>query len=442
MDLMLDKTQYENKLLGMALQLNENMAEVVPFISLPKQVFGTRYGRDIHGAICKIVEQGLNVDEITVFENLDSPKSLKLDDLFALTTNWVFLPYFGRLCDNLLKAYNHQKTINEIKESVRLAEQAESAEEAKQTALGRILAIEDVKPEDFIVSASNSLEEAFERTVKLSKMTSAERKKASGVTTGIPGLDKILGGWVKQAVYTVAAGSGRGKSVFGINMAANAARAGYHVLYVSTEMSNTDLMYRLLSAESEVSSRLIKSGDLAPSQIDKVVSAKRCISQYSHNITFFDQPSISLFRLAAITRQVSAKRNLDLIVVDYLQQLQADGGTNREREVSTISDGLCAISRTNDVPVIALSQLNKEGDIRESQTIVFNSYGIIKICYDEDEWAQGNVSVPCEIKVVKHRNGEIGKVNAIFEKGYCRFDEVEYGKEEEPRERQGYWSRT
>ena len=420
---MIDGEQNELMMLSMAIQAGSAGPDVIePFVSLPNDVFGLQVGRDVHAAIVRLHAAGKDIDELSVHSEAKS-EAVKVEWLLDLTSNWVLMPYFEKLCDNALEAYAQRRVVSDVRDALKLAEEAETAEEARTSALGKLLAMEDVKPSNHVFSAVEALDAAITHTREMFHLTPEEKQKRQGVTTGFRSLDRILGGFQREGLYILGAGTGRGKSVLGLNFTRHAALAGHHVLYVSLEMAHTDLMFRLMSAEASISGQILRTGDLSEHQIESMVSATKRVRDYAQNITFFDQPGISLLRLGAVVRQVSARRKIDLVVIDYLQLLQAEKTYSREREVSAISSSLVALARGNGVPVVALSQLNQVGDIRESQAVKHDAYGVILIKYDQDEFPEDTSDVPADICVVKHRNGMLGRVPVTFERSFGRFVE-------------------
>ena len=421
------QSEYETKLLSMAIQAP--IERLGKFLELPVEVFSTHYGKAVHSAIHQLVESGVEaIDELTVFPLVEKV-GISIDELFALTNNWLLMPFFERLCENVFDAFQQRQVVAQLREAVAMAECAESATDARDTALGRILQIENVTPDKHIFGASESLDFAVEHVRERVKMAPSERNKKSGVTCGFSGFDKILGGgFQNSAVYVLGGGTGHGKSVLALNMARHAAAAGKHVLYVSLEMRHSQLMFRLLAAESGISSYLIKNGDLTEDQLDSFTSARGSVHSYASNITFFDQPGVSVVRLSAILRQVSAARKVDFMVVDYLQLLSGQGGFSRENEVANLSKGLLTLATANNIPILALSQLNKEGDIRESQAIKHDAYGVMVIRYPDGEPERGSHDVACEIVMTKHRDCILGSLPVIFQRSYNRFvEDFSYG---------------
>lgn len=437
------RSEYEVKLLSMAIQAP--IGRLGKFLELPIEVFTTEAGKSVHRAIHDLVEQGVeNIDELAIFPMVEK-SGITIDDLFKLTNNWLLMPFFERLCENVFGAFQQRCVVAQLREAVALAETAENATDARDTALGRILQIENVTPDKHIFGASESLESAVDHVRERVKMSPDERNAASGVTCGFAGFDKILGGGFQDsAVYVLGGGTGHGKSVLALNMARHAAAAGHHVLYVSLEMRHTQLMFRLLAAESSISSYLIKNGDLTDSQISAFTKAKGSVHSYASNITFFDQPGISVVRLSAILRQVSTARKVDFMVVDYLQLLSGQGGYSRENEVANLSKGLLTLATANSIPILALSQLNKEGDIRESQAIKHDAYGVMVIRYPDGEPERGSHDVPCEIVMTKHRDGVLGSLPVTFQRSYNRFVEESvsvgiYGQEKNKGNHKSPW---
>lgn len=422
MSAIVNQVEFENQVVGQAIQHDDLSA----FVSLAPDCFLDEKNRAIHEAICGLVSDGTSVDIVTVFERVNAlkPGLETIDSIVDRTNNWLAVSWFPKLCGRLEAAYRHRKVLDAIGKAFRDAQDATDASEAKQTAIGRIMALEDVSPAQHLFTGRESVKLVLEEAKTNFAKPPEERKLPFGVSTGFRQLDRLTRGWQPGCFYIIGAGTGRGKTVFGLNCARHAAFAGKKVLYVSLEMKHTDLIRRIVSAESAIRPDIIQSGDLTADQIDNLVNTMNRVEGYLDNITIFDQQGISLFRLAAIIRQMSAVSDVDLVVIDYLQLLEVDGKhQSREREVATLSKSLVAIARANDIAILALSQLNQVGQIRESQAVKHDATGVIKIEYEEGAWTQDGGDVEAIINVDKNRRGEEGRFPVMFQRCYQRFVE-------------------
>lgn len=265
----------------------------------------------------------------------------------------------------------------------------------------------------------------------------------SGVTSGIAALDKETGGWQPSDLIIIAGRPGMGKSAFAISTVAyNAAKSGVPTAVFSLEMSETQLVARIMAGESGVSSRNMSNGDLHDSDLQLLSDATEALAGIPLYID--DTPAISLTTLRAKIRRLKMKRNIGLVVIDYLQLMKSSGGKdgNREQEVSRISQGLKSIAKEMNIPVIALSQLSravetrggakrpKLSDLRESGSLEQDA-DIVSFMYRpeyyqilEDE--KGNsVKGIAELIIEKHRNGALVTVMMKFEDRFARFSNMD-----------------
>jgi replicative DNA helicase len=264
----------------------------------------------------------------------------------------------------------------------------------------------------------------------------------SGVPSGFTVLDRITSGWQKTDLIIVAARPSMGKTAFVLSMARNmAVEHKVPVAVFSLEMSSIQLVTRLISAETELGSDKIKNGKM---QAYEWENFHRALGVLDDAPLFIDDtPALSVFEFRAKCRRLKMQHNVGAVIVDYLQLMTAGTDTrgSREQEVSMISRSLKAIAKELDIPVIALSQLNRsvesrEGkrpqlsDLRESGAIEQDAdivlfihrpeyYGIT-----EDEDGNSLIGV-AEIIIAKHRNGAVGDVKLSFKKNLAKFSDIE-----------------
>ena len=264
----------------------------------------------------------------------------------------------------------------------------------------------------------------------------------SGAPSGFTALDRMTSGWQKTDLVIIAARPAMGKTAFVLSMARNmAVDHKVPVAVFSLEMSSVQLVNRLISAETELGSEKIKNGRLADWEWEHF---NRKLNVLEDAPLFIDDtPALSIFELRAKCRRLKMQHDIGVIVVDYLQLMTAGdmGRGSREQEVSMISRSLKAIAKELDVPILALSQLNRsvesrEGkrpqlsDLRESGAIEQDAdlvlfihrpeyYGIT-----EDESGNSLLGV-AEIIVAKHRNGSVGDVQLAFKKQQVKFTDLE-----------------
>jgi len=264
----------------------------------------------------------------------------------------------------------------------------------------------------------------------------------SGVPSGFTALDRITSGWQRTDLIIIAARPAMGKTAFVLSMARNmAVDHNRPVAVFSLEMSSLQLVNRLIAAETELGAEKIKTGKLEEYEWHQL--NQRIKSLDNAPLFIDDTPALSIFELRAKCRRLKMQHNIEVIIVDYLQLMTAgsDSRGSREQEVSMISRSLKAIAKELDVPILALSQLNRsvesrEGkrpqlsDLRESGAIEQDAdivtfihrpdyYGIT-----EDESGNSLLGV-AEIIIAKHRNGATADIHLRFKKELAKFMDME-----------------
>jgi len=264
----------------------------------------------------------------------------------------------------------------------------------------------------------------------------------SGTPSGFTGLDRITSGWQKTDLVIIAARPSMGKTAFVLSMARNmAVDHSRPVAVFSLEMSSLQLVTRLISAEIEINAQKLRTGFLEEWEWEHL---NRKITNLDKAPIFIDDtPALSIFEFRAKCRRLKMQHNIQAVIVDYLQLMTAgvDRRGSREQEVSAISRSLKAIAKELDVPIIALSQLNRsvesrEGkrpqlsDLRESGAIEQDADIVIFIhrpeYYGIDEDETGNsLRGVAEIIIAKHRNGATGDIHLAFKKEFAKFADME-----------------
>ena len=191
--------------------------------------------------------------------------------------------------------------------------------------------------------------------------------KFTGVPAGYTDIDRITGGWQKSNLIIMAGRPGMGKSTFILNCAKNAAKLNKKVAFFSLEMSSTELIKKVLSNESEINLHKINHGNLDFYEIEKL---REISNNINSNILIDDTAALSTNALRTKAIRLKKKDNIDLIIVDYLQLMKASGLSgkeNREREINIISQSLKNLAKELNIPVIALSQLNRDVEKRKNK---------------------------------------------------------------------------
>ena len=259
-----------------------------------------------------------------------------------------------------------------------------------------------------------------------------------GVGTGFYDLDAVTIGLRPSDLIILAARPSMGKTAFALNIAQTVAtKTKKPVAIFSLEMPKSQLMIRMLAAESEVESKKISSGNLQSQDWDKLTQAMECFQDAP--LWIDDTPSLTVMDMRAKCRRLMMEvKDLSLIVVDYLQLMQGDTkfSNDRNQEISAISRGLKALARELNVPIIALSQLSREtekrgdkmpmlSDLRDSGAIEQDADIVMFIhrpeYYDDKENPNPELKGKAQIIIAKHRNGEVGTINMLFQSNITKF---------------------
>lgn len=271
----------------------------------------------------------------------------------------------------------------------------------------------------------------------------------SGLATGFTKLDALTSGWQPSDLIIIAARPGMGKTAFVISMAKNMAIDFNHaVALFSLEMSSVQLITRMISSETGLTSEKLRKGNLEAHEWEQLNVKVKKLSDAP--IYIDDTPSLSIFDLRAKARRLVSQHGVKIIIIDYLQLMTAGGsgkgGGNREQEISTISRNLKALAKELSVPVIALSQLSRAvetrggskrpllSDLRESGAIeqdadivsfIFRPeyYGVTEWDDDEHTSCEGQG----EFIVAKHRNGGLENIRLKFTGHLAKFSDLDDG---------------
>ena len=294
-----------------------------------------------------------------------------------------------------------------------------------------------------LVPIRQVLDRYFEDTTSISA-EAGRAEPVSHVLSGFTALDEFLGG-LQQSDLIIAAGRpSMGKTSLALNIARNAAvDYGACVALFSLEMARESLVLRLLSSESGVNLRQVRLGLHTEAEERRIMEATGALAEAA--IYVDDSPQLRVVEMRSKARRLHFERGVDLIIVDYLQLMQAEGRVeNRVQEISYISRSLKGIARELNVPVIAVSQLSRAvewralhrpqlSDLRESGSIEQDADVVIFIYRDEiyvpeEEWRALHQDEayppPAEIIIAKHRNGPTGQVNLRFIPKLAKFENI------------------
>jgi replicative DNA helicase len=280
----------------------------------------------------------------------------------------------------------------------------------------------DMQPIQFVVS------QYYDRV----STQSARDEEIMGVPTDLVDLDKVLGGMQKSDLLIVAGRPASGKTGFLITVALNAAiKYKKHVAMFSLEMSNEQLVQRMIAQETKINSQILRSGVIKGDQWELFTHAVEVLS--NTKIYLDDTPAMTPIQMRTKCRRLHLEQQIDLVLVDYIQLMSGDTRTdNRVQEVSYISRNLKTLARELNVPVLAAAQLSRAveqrsdktpmlSDLRESGSLEQDADIVMFIHRKEENKNENSPHELVELKVAKHRNGPTKDIEMIFIKELAQF---------------------
>lgn len=295
---------------------------------------------------------------------------------------------------------------------------------------GELLAAEEQKPQDDTRLVRDGLQDTLNKIEHLAK----NKGTITGVPTGFADLDSLTQGLQPQQLVIIAARPAIGKSTMALNIAQHAAiKCGLPSAFFSLEMSRDEINMRLLSAECRVGLHHMRSGEMTDDDWQRLARHMREIEDSP--LFLDDSPNLSLAQIRAKARRLKERHDLKLLVVDYMQLMSTGSGKraeNRQLEVSEMSRGLKLLGKELELPVVALSQLNRGpeqrqdkrpavSDLRESGSIE-NDADVVILLHREDAYVKESPRAgEADVHVAKHRNGPTATLTVAFQGHYSRF---------------------
>lgn len=422
----------EMSLLGAVLIDEEVLADITEHVA-EKDFYDKRHA-SIYAAMMRLYEKHKPVDLLTLTDELQRKKELEVIGGSAYLTdltNYVPTAAHAQAYAELVA----QKAVRRrlIKASAEISEMGfdedTTTQELLEKAEAELFSVSDQSLKQDLTSIESILTESFDRMEELHRNKGALR----GVRTGYRDLDNMTAGLQRSDLIILAARPAMGKTTLVTNLAYNVATiAKQPVLFFSLEMSKEQLVDRMLADASGVDAWNIRTGNLSDQDFAKLSEAMGEMAEAP--IYIDDTPGLSVLEMRTKARRAAHEAPLGLIIVDYLQLMQASGRSdgNRVQEVSEISRGLKLIARELNVPVIALSQLSRSvenrspqvpqlADLRESGSIEQDADIVMFIyreAYYNPETERENIT---DLIISKHRNGPVGKVELYFHPERLRF---------------------
>jgi len=423
----------ERALLGAIILKPEAMHDVSVTV-YPESFYADKH-REIFRAILDTFMKGDPIDILSITTKLKSRDLLDRVGGASYVTELVEMvpaagnsTYYATLVQN---KYVLRGLINAADDIAELGySDPENVEEAMDTAEKKVYQVTNTPTSQKFTPISSSLKEAWERFEKLNGGEETHR----GIPTGFTGLDSLLAGLQKSDLIIIAARPSMGKTTFALDIARNAAlQAGASVGIFSLEMSDQQLVDRMLAAEAGVDSWKLRTGKLSNDhEFEAVQAAMARLAEAPIHID--DQPGNNILKMRSAARRLKNERGLDLLIVDYLQLMSptsTKASDSMVQQVTEISRSLKILARELDIPVIALSQLSRAveqrggkprlSDLRDSGSIEQDA-DVVMFIHREDkinkESDRPNIA---EILIEKHRNGPVGMAELFFDDKHVRF---------------------
>ncbi len=429
----------EQSVLGGVLLDNTSLNHIVDIVKA-----GDFY-RPAHGAvfetILKLTEKGEPVDEVTVTNALREAGKLELAGGPAGVTSLVErIPTAANIVSyaKIVREKSiARKLISAATEIVSDGyEDSGDIDGMLDKAERIIFEINDSRDRRGLVHAKDIVKEAFRRIEKLYE----RREAVTGVPTGFDELDKMTAGLQPSDLLILAARPAVGKTALALSLAANSAiRHKKSVAVFSLEMSKEQLVMRLLCSEGRIDGTRMRGGFLSENDWPRLARAAGSISEAP--LLIDDSGVLTVLDLRAKCRRLKSDNMLDLIIIDYLQLMQGPPNIDsREQQISAISRGLKQLAKELNVPIMALSQLNRgveqrqdkrpmTSDLRETGAIEQDADIIMFIYRDEVYNPETTDKGVAEIIIAKQRNGPTGTVKLKFFNEYTRYENLAVGRE-------------
>ncbi len=420
----------EQSLLG-ALLIDRDAIVRVAEVLRPANFYRTDTHGQIFRAMQSLFEKREPIDLVTLTEELKRQNLLdKIGGSAYLATLVNLVPTSAHVdrYAGIIKQHAIRREL--IAQATRLIEKAYDdggdVDDLLEDAEAGIFSLSQQHVKRDFIQIKDVLTESFDRLDELQKSSG----KLRGVPTGFRDLDNKLAGMQDSNLLILASRPGQGKTSFALNVAQYVAvTAGLPVGIFSLEMSQEELVDRLLVGQADIDAWKLKTGRLDEKDFDKLSLAMGELAEAP--IFIDDTPGMSISEMRTKARRLQIEHGLKLIIVDYLQLVHGRNVENRVQEVSEISQSLKNIARELKVPVLAISQLNRSveargtkkpqlADLRESGAIEQDA-DVVMFIYREDQEKPEQVT----LDIQKHRNGAIGDMQLIFRADRTKF----YGME-------------
>ena len=447
----------EQTILGSILANNEIFDEITD--QLDESYFFDPIHQKIYKIIANLISKGLLANPVTIKNFFNSKEELieigGIDYLVKLTkvsTTKNQIKYYSQLLSDL---YIRRQLIN-------ISEETLEESKNKDLEISGTNILENTERKLFEIAERGEFQRSFvtfkdalKETIDMATAAYKNDQGIVGVPSGLTDLDDRLGGLHKQDLLIIAGRPSMGKTALATNIAFNASlnikknNLKTSVAFFSLEMSSEQLSTRILSEQSRIKSNDIRRGKINQDDFERFIEASKNLETLPLHID--DTPSITISALSNRARRLKRKEGLDLVVIDYIQLMKSSGYRNESRvlEIAEITQGLKALAKELDVPILALSQLSRQveqredkkpqlSDLRESGSIEQDA-DVVMFVFREQyylekqepkpgtaehvEWQEkmSQIHNEAEILIGKQRHGPTGVIKLEFESAFTKF---------------------
>jgi replicative DNA helicase len=424
----------ERSVLGSMLLDNDVLHEIVPILAVAD--FYRETHQTIYQAIRDLYDQGKGIDAVTLADELtrrDQFDKVGGDETLAEIVNSVPHAANAKYYAGIVREKSiGRQLIDSATEIIRDGYSNQyTAQELLESAERKVFAIAEEQVQGDTLDLKDVITLAMDR---IAKRAETGGHAITGVASGLIDLDDITGGFQPGQLVVMAARPSMGKTALAINICDHAAMEGkVAVLFVSLEMGHMEIAERFLCARSRIDNYKLRTGTGMTREFSQLTKAW---NELKHAQIFIDDtPARNMLQITAAARRLRLRNKIGLIVVDYIQLVDSeDSRDSRQEQIAKISRRLKTLARELELPVIALSQLNRAvesredrrprmADLRESGAIEQDA-DIVLLLHRPEYYDSNDQPGIAELIVAKNRNGRTGNVKMTFEKNIMRFENL------------------
>lgn len=435
-------TEAEQGILGCILLAPiESMDRCVEVLTGGAECFYDIRHQEIYRTMLKMHENGESPDVVKLSQNIKDNGKTKQSGGFAYisslpdtTPSPAMLEYFLDIVTTKWRMRQHLVVCTEGVQS--MMEPKGEDEDALAELDAKMAGLQNTVP----ISRIQAMPELVAAAMDKIDQTHQKGDLGAGLRTGFQDLDAITGGFQSGDLIVIAARPSMGKTSFAMNLVENIADKEQKPAGVfSLEMPSDSLVMRLLASHARVNSQHMRDGRLSEREINALVASS--VKLRKAPIFIDDSPQLTILQIAAKARHMVRKHKVEMIAIDYLQRVDGTIPGRRRDEISQITNGLKTLAKELDIPIVVLSQLNRDverekvarpprlSDLSESSSIEADA-DIVAFLYGPPD-SEDAFSKPVRLLIAKHRNGSTGEVRLVFLKPFTRFETVARIQEED-----------